>query len=91
MNPIERATGRWQRFREIAERTASDAKRHAEALLAEVDDLDDAPELYAALQGRVDQAAAAYERHRVIVDHVLPEIERARSRAWRPPLPGTRR
>ncbi len=81
MNDVEIAARRWQRFRDAAERAASEAKAHAEELLSEVDDIDGDAALGAALDARVLLAAEEFIRARVIVERVLPEIEKARTKA----------
>ena len=90
MNNYEIASNRWHRFRQVAEQAAAAAKAHAESLLAEVDDVDGDAALAAALDARVLLASEEFARSRMIVDKVLPEIERARTRALSAPvlLPG---
>ena len=90
MNNYEIASNRWDRFRQVAERAAAEAKAHAESLLAEVDDVDGDAALAAALDSRVLLAAEEFARHRSIMDRCIPEIDRARVRALSvaPLLPG---
>lgn len=66
MNAYEEARNAWARFAEEATRAAEEAKTAGELAVAE---------------HRLEDAVEAFGRWRTIAERVLPELERARTRA----------